>query len=74
MRIIGGLLIAFGVVDMVGSYTNLDVWGEWIRVDLPEVIWRFSAYIEIGVGYLLFNLGSKEAEADDSQVESEPTE
>jgi len=32
MRIIGGLLIAFGLVDMIGSFTGLDVWGEWIRV------------------------------------------
>ena len=56
MKIIGGLLIAFGLLDMIGSFTGLDVWGEWIGVNLPEAIWSFTAYIEIGIGYLLFNL------------------
>ena len=62
MKIIGGLLIAFGLVDLIGSFTGLDVWGEWIRVDLPEAIWSFTAYIEMGIGYFLFHLGSKGAE------------
>ena len=33
MKVIGGLLAAFGLVDMIGSFIGLDVWGEWIRVD-----------------------------------------
>ena len=62
MKIIGGILIAFGLVDMIGSFTGLDVWGEWIGVDLPEAIWQFTAYIEIGAGYLIFKFGSKSAD------------
>ena len=61
MKIIGGLLIAFGLVDVVGSFAGLDVWGEWIGVNLPEAIWSFTAYIEMGLGYFLFRLGSKDA-------------
>ncbi len=61
MKIIGGLFIAFGVLDMIGSYTGLDVWGEWIGVQLPEIIWTFTAYIELGIGYLFINLGSRNA-------------
>ncbi len=77
MKIIGGLLIAFGLVDMIGSFTGLDVWGEWVRVDLPEAIWRFTAYIELGIGFYLFNLGSNDAENPDdadSQDATEPSE
>lgn len=62
MKIIGGLLIAFGLVDVIGSFAGLDVWGEWIGVNLPEAIWSFTAYIEMGLGYFLFRLGSKDAD------------
>ena len=59
LKIVGGLLGAFGFVDLIGSFTGLDVWTEWIGVELPRVIWNFSAYIEIAVGALLFKLGSR---------------
>jgi hypothetical protein len=61
-KIIGGLLVAFGLVDMIGSFTGLDVWGEWFGVELPEVIWSFTAYIEMGIGYSLLKLGSNVTE------------
>ena len=67
MKIIGGLLVAFGIADVIGSYAGVDVWGEWIGVQLPAAIWSFSAYIEIGLGYFLFNLGS----GSDSEAEAE---
>lgn len=54
---IGAVLVIIGLVDLIGSFAEFDLWGE-LGVQLPEVIWRFSAYIEIGVGYLLFKLGS----------------
>jgi hypothetical protein len=62
LKIIGGLFITFGLVDMVGSFTGLDVWGEWIGLDLPEVIWSYTAYIEMGIGYFIFKLGSNDTE------------
>ena len=62
LKIIGGVFIAFGLVDMIGSFTELDVWGEWIGLDLPEAIWSFTAYIEMGIGYFLLNLGSNDTE------------
>ncbi|MCR9243683.1 MAG: hypothetical protein NXI31_01540 [bacterium] len=55
--IIGVVVFAFGVIDLVGSFAGLDVWGEWIQVDLPEAIWSFTAYIELGLGALLFKVG-----------------
>lgn len=72
MRIIGGLVIAFGLLDMIGSYSGLDVWSDWLHVDLPEAIWQFSAYIEIGIGYFLFRLGSKSAKS--AEEASSPSE
>lgn len=71
MKIVGCLFIAFGLLDLIGSFTGLDVWGDWIGVALPEAIWSFTAYIELGIGYLLFNLGSKGAEAAAEDVRAE---
>ncbi|MDB4499343.1 hypothetical protein N9213_02810 [Akkermansiaceae bacterium] len=62
LKIIGGLFIAFGLVDMIGSFTGLDVWGEWIGIELPEAIWSFTAYIEMGIGYFLLKLSSNDTE------------
>lgn len=64
MIVIGGLLILFGLIDLIGSFTGLDVWGEWIGIDLPDIIWRFSAWIEIGIGWLLIKFASGSAQED----------
>ena len=69
LKIIGGLLIAFGLLDLIGSFAGLDVWGEWIGVQLPEVIWRFSAYIELALGFVLFKMGGAGSEAAGSDDE-----
>ncbi len=62
MKIIGIIVMAFGLVDLVGSYMEFDLWGGFIGVQLPDVIWSYSAYIEIAIGYMLFSMGSKDAD------------
>jgi len=64
MKIVGIIIIAFGLVDLIGSYTDFDLWGGFFGVDLPEVLWKYSSYIEIVLGYFLMNMGSKDAETD----------
>ena len=59
MRIIGILLIAFGIVDFIGSWSDYDVWQRWFHIVKPEVLGRFSGYIEMVLGYFLIRLGSK---------------
>ena len=54
MKIIGVILILFGLADLIGSFMGFDLWGGYIGIELPEILWRFSAYIEIGIGYFLF--------------------
>ena len=56
-KIIGGVFIAFGAVDLLGSFLGWDVWGQWIGVQLPEALWRFTAWIEMGIGVLIMRLG-----------------
>lgn len=56
IKIIGILLIVFGLVDLIGSYASFDLWGS-IGIHLPDLLWKFSSYIEIAVGYGLMKLG-----------------
>ena len=60
LRIIGGILVIFGLVDLIGSFAGLDVWTDWLNINLPEAIWSFTAYIELALGYFLFKLGTPE--------------
>ncbi len=62
MKILGIIIIAFGVVDLVGSYMDFDLWGGFLGIQLPEVIWSYSSYAEMLIGYVLFNLGSRDPE------------
>ena len=66
MKIIGALLIIFGLVDLIGSYTEFDLWGT-IGIVLPDLLWRYSSFIEIGLGYFLFNLASKKAAPEEAE-------
>lgn len=63
MKIVGILIILFGIVDLIGSFTGFDLWGT-IGIELPELIWRYSAYIEIAIGYGVMNfLGGNDQES-----------
>lgn len=64
MKIAGIILIAIGLIDLIGSYAGFDLWGEVIGVELPDFLWKYSSYIEMIVGYSLFNLGSESVEED----------
>ena len=37
MKIVGILIILFGVVDLMGSFTGFDLWG-LIGIQLPDLV------------------------------------
>ena len=59
MKIVGIILIVIGLIDLVGSYMGFDLWGGFIGVELPDLLWQYSSYIEMIAGYLLFTVASK---------------
>jgi len=71
---IGGMLLAFGLVDLIGSFAGIDVWTDWLAVELPEVVWSFTAIIEIGLGWFLLKLGHamRSAKAETAPERAEP--
>jgi len=62
MKIAGFIIIAIGLIDLIGSYAGFDLWGGFLGVQLPDILWKFSSYIEIAIGYGLIKLGTAEAE------------
>ncbi|MCJ8314450.1 MAG: hypothetical protein MJK11_15965 [Pseudomonadales bacterium] len=70
LMIIGGVLVAFGLVDLLGSYGGFDLWTT-IGIELPELLWRYSSYIELIAGGLLFKAGkAMETEIEDDSAQS----
>lgn len=55
--IVGSILVLFGLADLVSSFMEIDLWGGVLGIQLPDIIWKFSAYIEMLIGYLLFQAG-----------------
>ena len=62
MKILGVIIIAFGLVDLIGSYMSFDLWDGFIGVQLPDLLWQYSSYIEIAIGYLVIKLAPDNAE------------
>jgi len=60
MNFIGMLLIAIGIADFASSYMDFDLWGGVVGVQLPDLLWQFSAYIEMSLGYFIMSLSDKE--------------
>ena len=63
VKIIGILLIVFGLVDLIGSFVGFDLWGV-IGIHLPDLLWKYSSYIEMIAGYGLMQLGSSDEGAE----------
>jgi hypothetical protein len=63
-KILGGALIAWAVADFGLSYMGTDVWYDWLGIQLPEVIYRFSAIIVGVIGGAIWKLGDS-AETDE---------
>ena len=58
LKIIGGLIIAWGVLDFGLSWMNTDLYGE-IGIKLSDSIYPYTAYIAGIIGWGVYYLGSK---------------
>ncbi len=59
MKILGVLLMIFGFVDLIGSFAEFDLWGKSMGLELPEFLWKRTAYIALALGYFLLLTGGK---------------
>tara|TARA_B100001971_G_scaffold165357_1_gene155935 strand:- start:325 stop:534 length:210 start_codon:yes stop_codon:yes gene_type:complete len=58
LKIIGGLIIAWGVLDFGLSWMNTDLYGE-IGIKVSDSIYPYTAYIAGIIGWGVYYLGSK---------------
>jgi hypothetical protein len=56
LNIIGGLLIAWGVLDFALSWMGTDLYGE-IGIIIPEPFWNYTAYVVGAVGLGVIAIG-----------------
>ncbi|GAA5218507.1 hypothetical protein ACFSJ3_08145 [Corallincola platygyrae] len=70
LKIVGALLVVFGLVDIIGSFAGFDLWGEFIGVQLPDLLWKYSAYLEIALGYFMFKLSGGTSTQEEAEAES----
>jgi hypothetical protein len=66
MRILGIILIIWGIADWGLSWTGVDVWWE-IGIELSDAIYPFTHWISMGVGYLLFKIAGSNDEVEEVQ-------
>lgn len=71
MKILGFFLIAFGLVDLIGSYADFDLWGGFLGIQLPDTVWQYSSFIEMGLGYALVSLSKKTKSSNDIESASD---
>lgn len=56
IKYLGYALIEWGVLDFGLSYAGANVWMDWLGMELPEAIWRFSGKTAVAVGYGILKL------------------
>ena len=61
MKIIGTVLIIWGVADMGLSWLGTDLYWE-IGIELSRGIYPFTHWIAMGVGFVIYSIGSANEE------------
>ena len=60
MKMIGIIFIALGVAD----FLQYDLWLDVFHIELPDIVWRHSACVEILAGYFLIKSASNKERTD----------
>ena len=63
LKILGGLLVGWGVLDFGMSWSGTDIWDKWLGIDLwaiNELLGKYVAWAEIFFGGLLWSMGGND--------------
>ena len=63
MKIVGIILIVWGIADLGLSWAGTDLYWE-IGVKLPEWIYSFTHWIAMGIGYAIYSIGKPSDEEE----------
>ena len=59
MKIAGIIFIVIGIIDVGGSWLDFDLWGTLGILDQTSFLWFWTGYIELGIGFGLYNYGKE---------------
>lgn len=69
MKIIGALLIIWGIADIALSWVGTDLYWE-IGISVPAIIYPFTPFIAMTIGYGLYSIGVSEEESGEGEEEA----
>ena len=64
LKAIGALVFLWGLADLVLSWMGTDLWGS-VGIQLPDLIWQFSHYVAMGIGFAIFSMGGSGDDNED---------
>ena len=68
MKIIGILLILWGIADIVLNWIfSVDLYYS-IGIQLPDAIWAYSHFIAIAIGFGIYQLGKSLRNSDEKNI------
>ena len=62
-KIVGVILILWGIADFGLSWVGTDLYWE-IGIKLPDWLYRWTAWIALGIGFAIFSIGKEEEEKE----------
>lgn len=70
MVALGYILIGIGMADFVlWNFFDYDIYWEIARIEIPEWLWFWTAFISMSVGGFLVNLGGTDREQPSAESE-----
>ena len=63
MKIVGIILIVWGFADLGLSWAGTDLYWK-IGIELPDVIYPFTHWIAMGIGYAIYRIGKPSDEEE----------
>ncbi|MEE9314038.1 MAG: hypothetical protein V3V02_05250 [Rhizobiaceae bacterium] len=59
-KIIGGILIAWSLADVVGNLMGVAVWKDWFGISLTGLVYQLTGWVSLLGGAVLWRKGSRE--------------
>ena len=72
VKLIGILFIMWGILDISAGYFEVDVWKDWLGIELTGVVYQFIGLASIVLGVFIFRIGGSDEES--ARVVEKPSE
>ena len=67
-KILGALLVIWGLADLGLSYAGTDLWMDALGIQLEGVVYQYSAWAAMVIGAVVWSLGSSAADEEEDEA------